>query len=339
MYNDLMSKGTPAERKKPCKVGQNKSDVVRDIPLACCDERAAVEFMERQRWDGTPCCPRCGSVSVYKMMDAKTGERNKRYLWRCRDCAKAQSQFTVKVGSVMEDSRIPLMHWCYAFWRACTSKKGVAAKEIQRQTGLSYKASLFLMHRVRFAMAGEAPKDGKLNGTVEVDETYCGGKPRYKGPHNKRGRGTSKQPVMALVERDGRVSSRVIPNVTGKTLKSAIREIVDADARIITDENSAYKGIGTEFKGGHEFVTHSAKEYVRKGTDIHSNTMESYFALVKRGMYGIWHNVSKKHLHRYIAASEFRYNTRKMEDGERTVAAIRAGVGKRLIYREPVAEA
>ncbi|SRR5579883_564391 len=299
------------------------------IPLACADEAAAVEFMEKQRWGAHPACPRCGSLNVYQMRDSRTGERQADYRWRCREKHPSQ-QFTVRTGTVFEDSRAELRHWCFAFWRAATSKKGVSALEIHRQTGLSYKSSLFMLHRIRFAMADSVV--GPLGGEVEVDETYVGGKPRYKGV-SKRGRGTKKQCVLAMVERGGRVKTRPIANVTGKTLKDAIREDVHASARIITDENSAYTGIGAEFAGGHQTVCHSAREYVRG--DVHSNTIEGFFSIVKRGINGIYHAVSKEHLHRYMAEFEFRYNNRHLEDGERTTAAIQAAEGKRLTYRTP----
>lgn len=299
------------------------------IPLACADEAAAVEFMEKQRWGEHPACPRCGSLNVYQMRDSKTGERQADYRWRCREKHPSQ-QFTVRTGTVFEDSRAELRHWCFAFWRASTSKKGVSALEIHRQTGLSYKSALFMLHRIRFAMADSVV--GPLGGEVEVDETYVGGKPRYKGV-SKRGRGTKKQCVLAMVERGGRVKTRPIANVTGKTLKDAIREDVHASARIITDENSAYTGIGAEFAGGHQTVCHSAREYVRG--DVHSNTIEGFFSIVKRGINGIYHAVSKEHLHRYMAEFEFRYNNRNLEDGERTSAAIKAAEGKRLMYQTP----
>lgn len=299
------------------------------IPLACADETAAVEFMEKQRWGAHPACPRCGSLNVYQMRDSKTGERQADYRWRCREKHPSQ-QFTVRTGTVFEDSRAELRHWCFAFWRASTSKKGVSALEIHRQTGLSYKSALFMLHRIRFAMADSVV--GPLGGEVEVDETYVGGKPRYKGV-SKRGRGTKKQCVLAMVERGGRVKTRPIANVTGKTLKAAIREDVHPSSRIITDENSAYTGIGAEFAGGHQTVCHSAREYVRG--DVHSNTIEGFFSIVKRGINGIYHAVSKEHLHRYMAEFEFRYNNRDLEDGERTTAAIQAAEGKRLTYRTP----
>src|ERR1017187_432970 len=149
------------------------SDIIREVPLACSSELAAVEFMERQRWGGTPCCAHCQSKNVYQMKDAKTGERNARFLWRCHDC---KEQYTVRIGTVYEESRIPLRHWCYAFWRASTSKKGVSALEIKRHCQISYKSALFLMHRIRFALTSDCGP--KLKGLVEADETYVGGKPR-----------------------------------------------------------------------------------------------------------------------------------------------------------------
>ena len=308
----------------------SKSDVIEDIPLACCNEMAAVEFLEKQRWGNTPCCVKCGSVDVYQMKDAKTGARNSRYLWRCRDC---KEQYTVRIGTVYEESRIELRHWCYAFWRACTSKKGVAALEIQRHCQISYKSALFLMNRIRFAMAPE-PDSPKLTGTVECDETYVGGKPRYAG--KKRGRATDKLAVFCAVERGGQLRRRIVADVKGETLKAALREEVGRQARVITDEFSAYRGLAPEYEGGHETVCHSTKEYVRFGTDIHTNTVESTHALVKRGIVGIYHNVSREYLHRYLWQFDFMWNNRKMNDGERTILGIKAAEGKRLMYRPPI---
>ena len=158
----------------------SKSDVIGEIPLACASELVAVEFFEKQRWGDCPACVHCGSVSVYKMADAKTGARNERFLWRCRDCKR---QYTVRIGTVYEETRIGLRHWCYAFWRAGTSKKGVAALEIKRHCQISYRSALFMMNRIRFSLAPE-PDSPKLIGVVECDETYVGGKPRPgTGPH------------------------------------------------------------------------------------------------------------------------------------------------------------
>lgn len=306
-----------------------KSGTIEAIPLACSDELAAVEFLEKQRWGSTPACVKCGSVEVYKMKDSKTGKRNSRYLWRCRDC---KEQYTVRIGTVYEESRIELRHWCYAFWRACTSKKGVSALEIKRHCQISYKSALFLMNRIRFAMAPD-PDSPKLTGTVECDEMYIGARrPRYRGI-SKRGRGTTnKAPVFVAVERQGELRRRIVADVTGHTLKGAIREEVDRQARIITDEYTAYKGLGKEFPA-HETVNHGTREFARG--DVHTNTAESSHALVKRGIMGIYHNVSREYLHRYLWQFDFLWNNRKMNDGERTVLAVKAAEGKRLMYREP----
>jgi transposase-like protein len=307
----------------------SKSAMIEEIPLACSDELEAVELLEALRWGKNPTCVHCGSAAVYKMTDSETGNRNERYLWRCHDCHK---QYTVRIGTVYEESRIELRHWCYAFWRASTSKKGVAALEIQRQCQISYKSALFLMNRIRFAMAPDTDNP-KLTGTVECDETYIGGKPRSGTGNHKRGRGTKKTPVFAAVERDGDIRRKVVTDVSGNTLKGAIREMVDQQARIMTDDFPAYNGIGQEFAGGHEAVCHSTREYVRG--DIHTNTAESSFALVKRGLMGIYHSVSKEYLHRYLWQFDFMWNARKMNDGERTIMAIKLAEGKRLMYHAP----
>ncbi len=310
-----------------------KSDIIRQLPRASADETAAVEFFEQQRWGDKPTCPHCGSVDVYKMTD-RDGTRNKRYLWRCRGCAE---QYTVRKGAVYEESRLPMRYWAYAFWRAATSKKGVSAREIQRHCQITHKSALFLLHRIRFSLSPDAGTAPKLGGTVECDETYVGGKPRPGTGYHKRGRGTKKVPVFAIVERGGKIYRRVVPNVTGSTLKSAIQECVDPNARIITDELSAYNGLRNLFRGGHEAVQHGIGEYARG--DVNTNTVESSFSLLKRGLHGIYHAVSKEHLPKYVAEFDFRWDTRKLNDGDRTVAAIRGATGKRLTYRKYLSDA
>lgn len=253
---------------------QNRStkadSVIRYLPRACADEQEAVEFMEYQRWEGRSGCPKCGDVDVYQMKDSKTGERQANYRWRCKGC---KQQFTVRTGTVFEDSRIPLRHWCYAFWRASTSKKGVSALEIHRQTGLSYKSALFMLHRIRFAMADSATPP--LTGTIEADETYVGGKPRkHQGKRYLKSL-ANKTPVVALVERGGQVKTQVVANVTAKTIRRVIAENVDpSNSRLMTDEHPSYTSIGRSFQGGHQVVTHSRGEYVRG--DATTNTVEGF---------------------------------------------------------------
>ncbi len=313
------------------KNGDHKSDVLRQIPAACSDELAAVEFLEAQRWQGKAVCPHCKDGNVYQMRDRKTGERSQRFLWRCRhkQCGK---QFTVRVGTIMEDSKIPLRHWCYAFWAACASKKGVSALQIKRQTGLSYESALFMMHRIRFAMADDpGTPPVKLTGVVECDETYVGGKPRGGDGHATRA--DRKTPVFALVQRDGNVRAMAMPRVTSAELHGILRSHVDRSARIMTDESALYRGTSSYFRGGHDTVKHSANEYARG--NVHTNTVEGFFSLLKRGVYGTFHSVSKGHLHRYVSEFTFRYNTRKLEDGQRVTLAIQKGQGKRLVYQTP----
>ena len=318
---------------------QNRSTkgdaVVAAIPRACADEKAAVEFMEAQRWSKSPFCPRCASVNVYQMKDSKTGERQANWRWLCRDCKKAKlvCQFTVRTGTVFEDSKADLRHWCYAFWRAATSKKGVSALEIKRHTGLSYKSSLFLLNRIRHAMTDSAPGMlGPGSGIVEADELYVGGKVRRYNLARSAPR-KPKVPVLAVVERHGSVKTRVVSNVTGKNVATFLRASVTKNARLMTDEHKTYVPVGREF-ASHETVRHWYLEYARG--DVTTNTIEGFFSIVRRGLNGIYHAVSKEHLHRYMAEFEFRYNHRGLEDGERTVAAIKASQGKRLMYRQPV---
>ncbi len=304
--------------------------VITELPAACANERLAVEFMEQQRWVDKPYCPRCGDFSVYQMKDSKTGERQTNFRWRCQGC---KEQFTVRIGTVFEDSRAPLRHWCFVFWRAATSKKGVSALEIHRQTGLSYKTSLFMLHRVRHAM--DEKDIEPLNGIVEVDEAFIGGKPRRFHGSRKTNKANkkSKTTVLGLLERNGRIRPKVIADVTGKTLKAAIAENVKAGSRIMTDDWSGYRGL--KHKGWkHESVKHSMYEYVRG--DVHTNSIEGFFGILKRGLNGIYHSVSKKHLHRYLAEFQYRYNMRDLTDGQRIVKAIKAAQGKRLTYAQQV---
>jgi transposase-like protein len=300
-------------------------------------ENEARAILEAIRWPNGPVCPHCGGSAVTRIQAKSKNVRDG--VIQCNGC---RGQFTVTVGTVMERSHITLRQWVQAFHSICSHKKGVSALQLQRNLGLhTYRAAWFLAHRIRLAMKQD-PLASKLGGIVEVDETYVGGKPR-KGKKdadgnpivNKRGRGTKKTPVVALVERDGRIRTRVVEHVNADNLKTAIRDNVNQQAAIQTDELNLYKGIGQEFAGGHQTVNHSQGEYARG--NVNTNTAESFFALLKRGVHGTFHHISKTHLPRYCDEFSFRWDERKVTDGTRTVEAIRGAAGKRLIYKEAVA--
>jgi transposase-like protein len=295
-------------------------------------EDEARSILEAIRWPGGPQCTHCGSTMVTRLSDSA---KYRDGLFQCNAC---RGQFSVILGTVMQGSHITLRQWVQAFHSMCSHKKGVSALQLQRNLGLgSYRSAWFLAHRIREAMKAD-PLASKLNGIVEVDEAYIGGKPR-KGKRdesgdlivNKRGRGTKKVPVMALVERDGRIKTQVLEHVNASTLKTAIRENVDKQAAIQTDELNLYEGIGKEFDGGHETINHSQGEYARGA--VNTNSAESFFALLKRGVHGTFHHISKTHLHRYCNEFSFRWDERKVTDGERTVEAIKGAEGKRLTYK------
>lgn len=310
----------------------SKSEVVDQIPLACADERAAIEFFEVQRWGDTPACVHCGSVGVYTIKDRATGERRSDGRWRCRDCGK---QFTVRVGNIMEDSPIPLRKWAYAFWCAATAKNGVSALEMSRKLQITYKSALFLMNRIRWAMRPKGPEP-KLTGTIEADETYVGGKPRihhYRGEGDRRIPLKPKTPVFAVVQRGGDVRASVVPTVKGRDIRDILLACADTEAELMTDEHKAYLRAGKRF-AGHFRVKHKAREYVNpRFPEIHTNTVESFFARIKRGLNGTHHAVSPEHLHRYVAQYAFLHNARKLNDGERIGLLIRSADGKRLMRR------
>jgi transposase-like protein len=232
----------------------------------------------------------------------------------------------------MEDSHITYRQWVQAYYSMCAHKKGVSALQLKRDLGLGcYQSAWHLAHRIRLAMKQD-PLASKLSGVVEVDETYIGGKPRKgDGKIHKRGRGTSKIPVMLLVERNGNSVSHPVKRVNARTLKAAIKENVGKNSMIMTDEWPAYGGIGKHFEGGHGVVNHGMGEYVNGISN--TNTAESYFAILKRGVAGTFHHISKKHLPRYCDEFSFRWNHRKTTDGDRTEYAIKGMVGKRLAYR------
>jgi transposase-like protein len=295
------------------------------------DEDDARAYLENLRWPEGPFCPHCGSLEVYRL-NAKAGSTKpgRKGLLKCKYCRK---QFTVTVGTIFEATHIPMNKWLQAIYLLCTSKKGMSAHQMHRMLGITYKSAWFLCHRIRYAME-QGPNGAMLSGIIEVDETYVGGK-RKKGEWKKSGfKGAPADhmaPVVALVERGGRVRAFPMERVTAENLRAVLKENVDKSARIMTDEAKAYSGLDQYF-ASHETVNHTAKEYVRG--DVTTNTVEGFFGIFKRGINGVYHHVSKKHLHRYTGEFEFRYNGRKISDGARTMLAVRGFEGKRLKYRD-----
>ena len=302
------------------------------------DEDTARAYLEDLRWpDGKPVCPFCGHEGGRVNRKPSAGRKAQKGVCKCknRECRK---QFTVTKGTVFESSHVGINLWVMCMFIMCSSKKAVSAHQIHRMLGVTYKTAWFMCHRIRYAMTEGALGD-LMDGIIEVDETYIGGKPRPgDGKKRKRGRGTDKMPVMVLVERGGRAKSRPMKRLTGKNLKKEIIENVDESAAIMTDEYGAYVGLDRHFSGGHHTVNHGAGEYVRDGI-VHSNTAESFFALFKRGIVGAFHHVSDKHLHRYCAEFDYRWSNRKITDGERTEKALSMIEGKRLLYRDSFAPA
>lgn len=297
------------------------------------NEDEARAYFEKLRWGDSPCCVHCGSVNVYRLQ----GNAHRPGLLECRE-PQCRKQFSVMVGTIMEDTHLPLATWAKAFHLMCSSKKGISALQLQRNLGLgSYRTAWHLAHRIREAMKCE-PVANMLSGDVQVDETYCGGKPRkgHGQPRPKRGRGTKKTPVVVLVETNGKAHSAPMEPVNAKNLRAAMEQVVSPDANIVTDELPSYIPATKGF-AGHFTVVHGRDEYVRKEDGRHTNTAESYFALLKRGLYGTFHQVSKKHLHRYCNEFSFRWNGRMVSDAALRDTAVKGIEGRRLMYHQPSA--
>jgi transposase-like protein len=301
------------------------------LEIASMTENDARAYLEQLRWPNGPVCPNCEKQNVTRMQ----GKSHRKGLFQCNN-AECRQQFTVKCGSILESSKVSLKKWVLAFHLLCSSKKGFSALQLQRELSIgSYRTAWFIMHRIRHAMEVKS-WDKPVQGVAEMDETYVGGKPRHEHgkPNARRGRGTSKTPVVALVERDGMVRSAPVERIDLASLCNAVQLRAAPDATIITDELPVYKPLSI---GGmnHEKINHGRKQYAykRKGLNIHTNTVESYFALLKRGHYGVYHQLSQPHLHRYVAEFAFRWNHRQVQDSERREAAIKQAPGKRLKYK------
>jgi transposase-like protein len=294
------------------------------------DESKAREHLESLLWPHGPNCPFCGVMG--DRITLMRGKTTRLGLYKCKDCRKP---FTVTIGTVMERSHIPLSKWVLAAQLMASSKKSMSAHQLHRMIGTNYETAWFLFRRLREAAGGvdtSGPLGGK-NEVVETDESYIGGKARNKA----FGSVPKKVAVLTMVERGGRARSRRVANVTSKTLRDVIVRNADRGSWLMTDESPVYPSIGKEFKG-HGTVNHSADQYARLGGFYTTNSAESFFALLKRAVYGQFHHVSEAHLHRYLAEADFKYNHRTKlgyGDAERAEALLRGTQGKRLMYRQP----
>jgi transposase-like protein len=297
------------------------------------NEEAAFEHVEKLLWPNGPVCPHCGATEEH--VGRLTGKSSRTGLRKCYACRET---FTVRVATIFEDSHLPLHLWLQVIHLMCASKKGIATRQIQRMLNCSMKTAWHLTHRIRAAMAdgGLGPLGGEGQ-TVEVDETFIGGKEKNK--HKSRrattrlGGSWGKETVLSLVERNGRVRSIHVASVTAEKLRPVLVAQIDGKSNLYTDDAGQYRHMNRDF--AHEFVTHSAEEYVRG--HVHTNTVENYFSILKRGITGCYFHVSEAHLHRYLAEFDFRYSNREklgIDDVSRAELAVKGMKGKRLTYQK-----
>jgi transposase-like protein len=294
------------------------------------DEAAAIAWVEARVWPDGPVCPHCGGVERIGKMGGKATRIG---LWKCYQCRK---QFTVKVGTVFEDSHVPMNLWLQAMYLLCSSKKGISSNQLSRTLGVTLKTAWFMSHRIREAMrvVGVEPMGG-AGEIVEIDETFTG---RQDGQPIKKRRGTPagyRNTVFTLVTRGGSARSFHVEGVSSAQLLPVIEANISKEAFVMSDESTSYAKLGDEY-WQHQTVTHSADEYVRG--IVHTNTVEGYFSIFKRGMKGVYQHCQEKHLHRYLAEFDFRYSNRVrlgVDDVERTARAVKGIVGKRLTYATP----
>jgi transposase-like protein len=300
------------------------------------DENEARIHFEKLRWPDGPICPHCGTVNEATELKGKSTRAG---LYKCRPC---QKPFTATMGTLYERSHIPLNKWLLATHLMSASKKGMSAHQLWRMLGFgSYRTAWFMAHRIREGMRELFPEEsGPLGGegkTVEMDETFVGGleknKHRSKRKHKGTG-GVGKQAVYSLVERKGRVRSHHVPKVTAKNLAPILEAQLHGATMVYTDEGATSKSLGRLYEK-HDSVNHSIGEYVRG--DVHTNTIEGYFSILKRGINGVYHHVSQQHLKRYLAEFDYRYNERMalgVNDAERARKAVVGIAGKRLLYQD-----
>lgn len=333
-----------------------------ELPRYMSDDSEAWLLLERLRWNGTPVCPHCGTADDKHYFIAarsgvritKAGNQSFRRVWKCRD-KDCRRQFSVLIGTVFEDSKVPVSKWLFALYLFAAAKNAISAKELQRQLGVTYPTAWHMLHRLR-AAAGRDPLAPLMSGTVVVDETFYGGKPKNKHRQGRnpsaasvaerqaardagttlsggpRGGNAHMTPVVALIDRfSGEVRAQVVTDVNGSTLRDVISEQVNMPETVLyTDGAKQYRAIGREM-AGHAYVDHSRYEYVRG--EVTTNQCESFFAQFKRSLDGTYHAVSRKHLHRYADEFALRWNTSHLTDSERVQTIVQLALGRRLTYR------
>src|ERR1700730_6699221 len=293
------------------------------------DEAKAREWLEARIWPNGPTCPHCGNVDQARITSMH-GTVHRAGLYQCNEC---REQFTVTVGTVFERSKIPLTKWLAALFLLSSSKKGMSTHQIHRMLDISYKSTWFMTHRLREAMrSGDLAPMGGAGDIVEADETFIG---RKEGSVKRRGHG-HKNTVLSLIDRKSKqVRSFHINGTSAADVMPIIRKNVAKETAMMTDEGGHYSRLGSDFSS-HESVQHKIDEWARG--DVHTNTVEGYFSIFKRGMKGVYQHCSEKHLHRYLAEFDFRYSNRSklgIEDAERSDKAISGAAGKRLYYQAP----